>query len=226
MKLINNKRFNAQYNRYFSEGFLMVIFLFSILVGLIAALLLPYDINKPHKGINISGFLIFLGIMLPSSYDTERLKKEISYFVSLNYLRKEYFKNKIILFNLAIGVLVIFSTVIMFIMLDYSKFGYLGFIMEKNFISFLKVSFINIIICNLIYTFIIMIQILFIKVISNKVGNFMFLGLWIMANFIFWYGLSDIYINILSPNITLTCSIVFICIIYYAYYKFIMSLDA
>ncbi|KAJ51178.1 hypothetical protein BD780_002368 [Clostridium tetanomorphum] len=226
MKLINKKRFNVQFNRYFVEGSLIIIFLFSILIGVIVSLWIPYDISKPYKGMNIREFLVFLCIMVPRHYDTEELKRDIRYFISLNYPRKEYFKNKIIMVNLIIGISVVLSTGIIFTIIDYSVFGYLGFIIGKDFISFLKASFVNVIIYNLFYTSIFMIQILFIKFIPNKIGKLLLASLWGIAFLIFWSdSIRDVYINITSPNIILLCSIVFIIIAYYIYYKFIMSLD-
>ncbi|MEW9096054.1 MAG: hypothetical protein AB2417_13320 [Clostridiaceae bacterium] len=228
MKLINKKRFNVQFNKYFSEGPLILFFLFSILFAIIGSLWLPYDINKPYKGMNISNLLVFLCILVPRSYDTEKLKRDIGYFLILNYSRKEYFKNKTIIINLTISASVVLSTILMFIMFtssDYSSFRYLGFIMKKDLISFLKISFINIVIYNLFYTFIFMVGILFIKIIPKKIGNSISWLVWAIAYLIFLHGLNDIYINIPSPNITLICSILFIFIAYYVYYKFIMSLD-
>ncbi|MBU5483243.1 hypothetical protein KQI86_02815 [Clostridium sp. MSJ-11] len=229
MKLINKKRFNFQFNKYFLEGPLILFFLFSILFEIIGFWFLSYDISEPYKGIKINVFLIFLYFSLPRSYDTENFKKELSYFISLNYSRKEYFKNKTILINLAISTSVLFSTILIFMLLTstgrYNVFGYLGFVMGKNFISFFKISFINIIIYNLFYTFILIVKVLFIKVIPNRVGNFIFNVVWSIVFLLFWRGLNDIYINIPVPNITLICSILFILIAYYVYYKFIMSLD-
>ncbi|WP_315121700.1 hypothetical protein [uncultured Clostridium sp.] len=229
MKLINKKRFNVQFNRYSLEGPLILFFLFSIIFGMTGVFLLSYDVNKPYKGINVSGFIWFLCIMVPRSYDTEKLKKDLSYFISLNYSRKEYFKNKIILINLAISASVLFSKILVFMLFTsterYSVFGYLGFVMEKNFISFLKLSFINIVIYNLFYSFIIIVQILFIKIIPKKAGNLISKVVWAIAFLIFWRGLSDIYIHITAPSITLVSSILFIFIAYYIYYKFIMTLD-
>ncbi|WP_027624843.1 hypothetical protein [Clostridium lundense] len=226
MKLINRKRLNVQFNRYFSEGFLVAVFLFSILTGVIVSLWLPYDISKSYKGMNIGGFLVLLCILVPRSYDTEGLKRELSCFINLSYPRKEYFRNKVLIVNLMIGISVAVSTIIMFTLIDYEVFGYLGLVMERNFISFLKVNFINSIIYNLFYTCIVMVQILFIKVIPSEIGKLIFKVMWTIAFFVFWRGLiGDVYVKINAPNIALTCSIIFILIAYYIHYKFIMSLD-
>lgn len=225
MKLINKKRFNAQFNKDFSQGYLTIVLLLSIIFGSIVSLWLPYDINKPYKGMNIGGILIFLCIMVLIPGDTEILKRDISYFISLNYCRREYFKNKIIIVNLFIGISVVFSTIFMFTVIDYNAFGYFGFIMGTNFISFLEITLINIIIYNLIYTSIIIVKTLFNKVITNKVGNLILCIVWPIAYLTLWRGIGDIYIHVVSPNITLVCSILFIFIAYYIYYKFIMSLD-
>lgn len=225
MKLINKKRFKAQFNKYFSEGPLKVIFLFSILVTVIASLWLPHEISKPYESMDISGFLVFLCLMIPNSCDTERLKRDIGYFIGLNYSRREYFKNKIIIINLIICVPILISSIIMFIMIDFSVFRYLGFNMEKNFIAFFKVSLINIIIYNLFYTFIFMVEILFIRFIPNKAGSLIYKIVRVVKLFVIVCGLRSIYIQITVPNIILVCSILFIFVSYYIYYKFIMSLD-
>lgn len=225
MKLINNKRFNAQLNGAFLQEPTMLIFLISIIGGVFASLWLPYGIRKPYKIMVVSSFLVFLCIMVPKPYDTERLKRDISYFLSLNYCRIEYFKNKIMIVNLFIVFFVMFYGIIMFIMMDYNTFGYLGFIMDKSFISFLKISFINIIIYNLFYAFFLIVEILFIKFIPNKMRNVILGLIWAIALLIFEVGVSDIYIQITAPNIILVCSMLCIFIVYYIYYKFIMTLD-
>ena len=225
MKLINNKRFNVQLNRAFLQEPIILIFLISIIGGVFASLWLPYGISKPYKGMIVSSLLVFLCITVPKPYDAERLKRDISYFLSLNYCRREYFKNKIIMVNLFIGFFVMFYGIIMFIIMDSSAFSYLGFIMDKSFISFLKISFVNIIIYNLFYGFFIIVGILFIKFRPNKMRNVILGIVWAIALLIFQVGVSDIYIQITAPNIVLVCSISCIFIAYYIYYRFIMSLD-
>lgn len=225
MKLINKKRFKAQFNKYFSEGPLKFIFLFSILVTVIASLWLIHDSSKSYESVDVSGFLVLLCLVMPSFCDTERLKRDIAYFISLNYSRREYFKNKIIIINSIIYVPILISSIIMFIMIDCSVFIYLGFNMGKNFIAFLKVSLINIIIYNLFYTFIFMVEILFIKFIPNKAGSLIYKVLRGVQLFVIVFGLRSIYIQMPVHNSILVCSILFIFIAYYIYYKFVMSLD-
>lgn len=229
MNLINKKRFSVQFNRSFFEGYLLLVFLISITFGVIACLLLPYDINESYKGMKLNGFLAFLYIISPRSYNSEKFKLDLGYFMSLNYTRKEYFKNKIIIINSIIVFSVLVSTILMFMMFnsaDHNIFGYLGLTMKKDLISFFKINLINITAYNLFYNFIIMAQILFIKIIPNKAKSLLFYTLLGVASLIFWRGLgSDIYVKITAPILTLACSILFILLSYFVQYKFIMTLD-